>query len=125
MTLTKATAEAPKSLKIWGHNYAVKKKKSPKLFNGTKPIEVLGLFLSDDQEIHLSSTGIKTKSREAEVLLHEILHAICYNSNVFNGIENKHEHEEHVVDTLANALILVFKDNPSLIDYIKEMLNDK
>ncbi len=62
-------------------------------------------------------------SREVEVLVHEILHAIAYNTGLFWTYPNNRDLEEHVVDTMANAIILILKDNPELIDYIKESLH--
>lgn len=87
-------------------------------------MSALGLFCSDKQEIILSKAMEKTPTKEAETLIHEILHGIFYSSNVLYSVENKGDLEEHLVDTLANALALVFKDNPELLDYLKKTLNE-
>lgn len=53
-----------------------------------------------------------SKTRAADTLMHEILHAIWYTSNP-NG------DEEEMVSCLATALIQVFKDTPALLAWIK------
>lgn len=124
MTTLSTNTETPKSVKIWGHHYKVQKKKDPKYWNGSRTMSALGLFCSDKQEIILSKAMEKTPTKEAETLIHEILHGIFYSSNVLYSVENKGDLEEHLVDTLANALALVFKDNPELLDYLKKTLNE-
>lgn len=113
----------PKSLKIWGHDYDVKQRKNPVLYDAKDGVNgVLGFFSGNEQLIVLKKDLDKKPSREAEVLLHEVFHGVAYNSNLFNGIR---DHEEHVVDTLANGMILIFKDNPDLLDYFVEALHPK
>jgi len=51
-----------------------------------------------------------------ETLLHEILHA-CY---AVMDLKEK-EGEETTVTRLATALTMVFRDNPDLVDLIKEL----
>lgn len=113
----------PKSIKIWANQYKVVKQKDPKLREGNNHTSVLGLFSAEQQKITLSNTLINSDTKRVETLIHEILHAIAYSSNVFHGVENKFAHEEHVVDTFANGVTLVLKDNPALVNYIKEILH--
>lgn len=49
---------------------------------------------------------------QAQVLLHEILHA-CWK----NG-ELPKKHEEHIVSVLSHTLTQVFQDNPEVMDWI-------
>lgn len=111
----------PRKLKIWGHEYRVLKQKDPKTFDGNNSTSVLGWCSNNEQAIAIKTS--MPASREAEVLLHEVLHAVAYNTGLFWTYPNKHDLEEHVVDTIANGIILVLKDNPTLIDYFKENLH--
>ena len=108
----------PKSLRIYGHDYKIQKQKYPKLYGPNGDVtHVLGFYSANEQLIAVRSDLSKRPSQEANVLLHELLHGIAYYTNAFNGMPEK---EEHIVDTYANGLILLFKDNPELVDYIKE-----
>jgi hypothetical protein len=65
------------------------------------------------------------KIEELSTLLHEILHAICWQSSLSSegGILEKNKLEEVVVNSIANNLTQVFKENPALLSYIKESVN--
>ena len=65
------------------------------------------------------------KIEELSSLLHEVLHAICWQSSLSTegGILEKNKLEEVVVNSIANNLTQVFKENPALLSYIKESVN--
>jgi hypothetical protein len=54
------------------------------------------------------------KSKAAEILLHETLHAILH--SVCNG-ESKNE-EEDFVEAASPVLLQVLQDNPQLVEYL-------
>lgn len=63
----------------------------------------------------------------ANTLLHEVIHAIVYNSslNSEGGALEDAKDEEQVVNSMTNHLMAVFKDNPWLLDWLKEQMNPK
>jgi hypothetical protein len=109
----------PKSLKIWGHEYKVLRQKDPRIYDGKDNPQVLGYFSGNEQTICVKKALDKKPTQAAEILMHEVFHGIAYHTNVFEGMRDK---EEHVVDTMATGLILILKDNPELVDYLKESL---
>lgn len=66
--------------------------------------------------IHVVRTG--NKIEDVNTLIHEILHATCYTQ----GIKMTHEEEEFVVNSLANGLVGVIRENPFLVEYILDQL---
>ena len=56
---------------------------------------------------------------------HEIMHACVYVSglNQANGPLKEDDNEEIVVNNLSNMIMCVFRDNPWLLDYIKNNIN--
>lgn len=115
--------KSPSDIKIWGHSYSIRYEDDPRL--GEKPSSVWGYCDTDKHEIALRNSLKNRPSFEIEVLIHELLHAVARNSNTFGMMDDAHKVEEHVVDTLSNGFTLILKDNPTLIDYIKERLHGK
>lgn len=68
------------------------------------------------------SNQLKDKHLKINTLIHEMLHAIGFEYNVFRGLEDQ---EEFIVDTLANALCTVMKDNPDLFYHFIKELSDE
>lgn len=60
-------------------------------------------------------TGL-APSFERETLLHETIHAAWYVAGL--QASDVAPHEEHVVSTLAPALLQVLRDNPGLLAYL-------
>jgi hypothetical protein len=62
----------------------------------------------------------------ANTTFHEIMHAAVYVAglNQANGPLAKDEHEELVVNQLSNFMIGVFRDNPWVLDMLKNHLNE-
>lgn len=115
--------ETPKKLKVWSHNIEIKKQKDPKYSIGKEVRSALGYYDSDKQVIVLKNS--LKDSQEIEILIHELLHSINYYTNVLEmSTEEDRLKEEKYVDTMAAGLTLLLKDNPELIDYIKEKLHD-
>lgn len=112
--------EIPQTIKIWGHNYKILKRKEPKYSIGNEVRSALGLFHANEHKIIVKST--MTPTQEIETLIHEILHGVFYYSNVNAHTDHDQKIEEHYVDTIANGITLILKDNPELLDYIKEKL---
>jgi len=61
----------------------------------------------------------------ANTMLHEILHACCYGSglNQAKSVLKEEDDEEIVVNQLTNYLMGAFRDNPWLLDFIKNNMN--
>lgn len=57
------------------------------------------------------------KVKVVDTLLHEISHAICW----AYGVEDA-DKEERIVGTFGTAWTQIFRDNPALLDFIKEQL---
>ena len=62
---------------------------------------------------------------EADTLLHEILHGICYiNSLTISGMPlDKEDKEEVVVNQITNSLMEVFKNNKWLLKFFNQKIN--
>src|SRR5271154_3420821 len=65
-----------------------------------------GEFSSVEQSLRFN-TGIPRADKAADTVIHEVLHAIFYTSNVYD--EDK---EERIVDMTAKAWVGVYRDNP-------------
>ena len=63
----------------------------------------------------------------ANTLVHEIIHAIVYHSslNADGGPLHDDEDEEQTVNSMTNWLMGVFKDNPWLLDFLKDNIHGK
>jgi len=108
----------PKSLRIYGHDYKVQRQKYPKLYAPNGDVtHVLGFFSGNEQLIAIRSDLNKRPAQEANILLHEVMHGIGYHTNIFVDIPDK---EERIVDTFSNGLTMVLRDNPELVDYLKD-----
>jgi len=93
-------------------------------------------FINDD----MTESFGEYRSREGRILIqdslcgqercnttwHEILHAIVYvfSLNQANGPLKEDDAEELVVNTISNAMMGVYRDNPWLLDMLKKHLND-
>jgi|TARA_B100001093_G_scaffold230057_1_gene220566 hypothetical protein len=93
-------------------------------------------FINDD----MTESFGEYRSREGRILIqdslcgqercnttwHEILHAIVYvfSLNQANGPLKEDDAEELVVNTISNAVMGVYRDNPWLLDMLKKHLND-
>ncbi|HBY86925.1 MAG TPA: hypothetical protein DEO86_13745 [Colwellia sp.] len=81
-----------------------------------------GEFLSRESAINIQKEvkGIDL----GNTLLHEIMHSIAYYSslNQANGPLKDDDAEEVVINSMSNWLMGAFKDNPWLLDFIKESL---
>jgi len=76
-----------------------------------------GLYVGDAQEIHICK-GM-TPHKQAEVLLHEILHGVVDFQSLAFVLADK---EEHVVRSIAIGLANVIRDNQKLfLDIVKAL----
>ena len=97
----------PKKIRISYADYPVSAMQLP---------HILGDIQYNPKSIQLHNT--LEVDTEAEVLLHEILHGVYYHKSLDIG-----DCEERVVNSLADGLIQVFKDNKGLFDYFKDRLD--
>lgn len=105
------TAKLPSKIRVWSHDFSVAKKEH--VLDG----EAIGAINCTRQEIFLRD-NLKP-SQEVETLIHELMHAITYYTNLIKD----REEEEKIVDTYTAGLVSIFKDNPKLLIYIKETLH--
>ncbi|MDQ3014189.1 MAG: hypothetical protein M3X11_26220, partial [Acidobacteriota bacterium] len=68
------------------------------------------------QEIFLSSK-FPSPERAVDTVLHEIFHGLWHQS-----LLKRKEREEPVVTTMATGLTQVFRDNPKLLEWIRDSL---
>jgi Zn-dependent peptidase ImmA (M78 family) len=109
----KSIVHPPSPIKIGYQDVAVKvtDTKSEKLLHDSS-----GFYDGDHSEIFIAD---RIDQREVvNTLIHESLHACFFTYGMRNVITNK-ENEEYVCTTLSNALTQIFRDNPELIDWIK------
>lgn len=94
----------PKSVRIGYETYRIEE----------MPLDVKneGDFGCGDQLIR-----VKTKDRSARfvanTLLHEIMHGVFYHAGLHNMLSRSKE--EMIVNSFANGIIQVFRDNPSFV----------
>ena len=82
---------------------------------------------------YISRTGTIEIQKEikgvdlANTVLHEIMHAIVYNSslNSEGGALSDGKDEEQVVNSMCNQLMMVFRDNTWLLDFIKDGIHSE
>ena len=96
----------PTSIRVGPHDVPVFYK--PRLEDEDEGSVVSGLFFVEDFHIEIRQ-GLKG-SRMAEVLMHEVLHAVHSNTRFTDD-----EDEERAVTILASALTQLAKDNPEFI----------
>ena len=80
--------------------------------------EAYGEFFQKEKVIGLANTDIGIS--HANTLLHETLHAIMYQWHT----DLNEKDEEKVCSTVSNGLITVMRDNPWLLDYLKEKIKE-
>lgn len=78
-----------------------------------------GHYSHPTQSIDLSNALLPEGSKWAEILIHEILHCLADQADIFNGNEKE---EERVVGIFAVGVAQVLKDNKTLIRAILKAL---
>jgi hypothetical protein len=91
------------SVKIYGHLYTIRRDKDSELEDNAEQ----GMTNLRTKEIYLSSRKDMPESAIENILLHEIVHAMLYES----GTEKIDYDDEEVTKILANGLYQVLKDN--------------
>ncbi|MGE5163042.1 MAG: hypothetical protein ACM3IH_03325 [Sphingobacteriales bacterium] len=84
---------------------------------GEERDKCLGMFSEHQMSIMLRET-FASDQQEAETLLHEVIHA-CF---AVAAIQDKDSHER-TVSMLSTCMAQVIRDNPGLIDWLKEKLS--
>lgn len=73
-----------------------------------------------DRTMHIVQDSIAIDT--ADTVLHETLHCVVDHYGLHNILK---ENEEQTVSQLSSGLIMVFRDNPKLLDYLKEAVHGK
>ena len=98
---------------------------TPPNFKKDNMSDCYGQYLQKENKIEIQPE--LKKIDEANVLLHEVLHAIAYVSGetTDGGRLSESTNEEAVVNNFTNHLIQVFRDNHWLLSYFINNLLDK
>mgnify|MGYP002700511471 FL=1 len=98
---------------------------TPPNFKKDNMSDCYGQYLQKENKIEIQPE--LEKIDEANVLLHEVLHAIAYVSGetTDGGRLSESTNEEAVVNNFTNHLIQVFRDNHWLLSYFINNLLDK
>ena len=102
----------PESIKIGYRDYKLEKWKQ----TVASANEAQGQFFAKEGVI--GYTAEETGVSHANTLIHEMLHAIIYQWNMY--VDEKVE--ESIVNGLANGLTTIFVDNPKLMGYLKNKI---
>ena len=70
----------------------------------------------DDDKQLISLIAGRSLGNDQDTLLHELIHAICFQMNVADKMG---KHEEAVVQAIATGLLAVLKDNRGLVSYLR------
>ncbi len=105
--------ELPKAVAVGGLLYGVHAWNHDEALAG----DLLGYC--DNLKGHIKIADGLNDQRTAEVLLHEVLHAIFHQS----GIEATREGEEKVVSGMTYGLIGLIRHNPDFMPYLKRLLD--
>lgn len=103
----------PKQIKIGHHKLKVSVVDG--LLN-SKGEKLWGHYRSDSHEITLDREMVGT-TREKEIIIHELLHAISDFYHLWKR-EDDEQKEEIVVSNLASGLTMVLNDNKKLREYL-------
>lgn len=93
----------PERIKIGGFDWSIKSDA-----NVTYEGQIHGSTHNQTQTIFLDQDG--TQQKREQTLLHEIMHAIWWQSGLVKRFTD-HKMEEEVIDALSNGLYQVLKDN--------------
>lgn len=100
--------EAPAVVYVGPVDYEIKQ---PKQF------DLLGETLAEQATIKLRRK--QSESTKRVTLLHEILHAIFWESGYRQIEDMSAKREERIIQALAPWLVSVIRDNPDLVKYIQ------
>lgn len=103
----------PKSVQVGPYCFVVHKCVADDLNAPDDELDTFGQTLIPSLEIFVR-TDI-AEDMQAEVLLHEVLHAIYYASNLRSRFADE---EEDIVSELAIELLDVLRRNPKLTDFL-------
>lgn len=101
--------QMPSSVVVLGHKYKLV------CMDASGWSDSLGQMRTDDGQI-LFSSAIKTRAMLAEVILHEVCHAIIYHMSV-----DEPATEEQYVAALGTGLMCFVRDNPVLLRWLGKM----
>ncbi len=107
-----------RSIKIGAHTWRLRKMlKKPAKDAAYNPKEQHGLCDSVTHVIWLNAELATKPSLLAEIIFHEITHAINDHCGVGDGAT-----EEHVTTQVARGWVQVMADNPTLMPYLQQLL---
>lgn len=112
LTGEQAVERLPHSIRVGPFDYVIEKMTS----NQSGAMRRWGEFSSLEAKIRVS-TNFPTAVKAADTLLHEVGHAIWFAWGIEKG-----DDEERVVGNAATGWVTVYRDNPWLLDWLKECL---
>jgi hypothetical protein len=99
----------PEVIYIGPHDYEVRAKKR---------LDTLGETLNNDTTILYRRS--QSSSNLRDTILHEIMHAIVFQSGAAVAQKLSHQDEENLIVTLTPWILQVFQDNPALVEFLVE-----
>lgn len=108
--------DLPPTVTVGHKDYTLERVKEPLVSSGAL---AWGEHSSAQSTIKICESA-PAGSTEAEIVLHEVLHALFDHFNLTDSLKLRTADEEQLVDTLARGVIMVLKQNPSLITYISK-----
>lgn len=101
MAKTKVKYDLPSHVKVGAHNFEIRRRNIEKLGR-------VGLCSTDHEYIEVDSSIGVTATKVT--LLHELIHAMLAACGI------RGQHDEIVVEALANRMVEMFQENPGLAE---------
>jgi len=103
----------PNKIKVGGYTYSVVFVED---LRNERDVKLLGQVLyAPTKRISLHEDCKEDPKLLLDTLLHEILHSLYHHFDLA-----EQEEEEKVITTIATGLVMVYVDNPELVDLIKK-----
>jgi len=105
----KSNLKIPKTLKIGGFIWKVLENQDVSNESG-----MFGSTHFKQQKFFIEPIASVTQQKREQCLLHEILHAVWWQTGLFERYKDTPKIEEEIIHTLSNGIYQVLKDNKLL-----------
>ena len=76
------------------------------------------LGITNGRRSEIQITSVQSPSSMRDTLLHELLHALCYESGLSPAMGIAEDDEERMIRILTPSLLLLLRRNPQLLAYL-------